>query len=558
MLGTLKRVRAANGKWHVEVCWGRVGLYIVAAIMLFWFVLTAFIFCSYKYFKGYDEITVFEAVSAPFDMKSYRQKVGEYNIKHARTLMEEQKWREAFMNLSAGVNRAPKNIMGRKLLAEFYVAMFRRPDIAMQTLEVGLFDAKNSLEYMRLYIRLLIDQCEDKRLVAVAEKLMKDPEVTDPGVRMYLTMALSAVYAMHGNYALSTKYAHTNGIDKTLPGIVRLSKNMWEAGDRQEAIDFLLNNLGVSQKRGVIYGVLVKYYSMMGDFSSARRYALLRVSEDPLSFGPKFEYITLLQKAGDDSRMKAEIETIFNQNRHDNSAMLHLANYAADNGDMALMRRIYDVALDGNFPIAPYALLMLETMIVNGSHKDAVAFSEEVLKEKPVWARKYNDTLESLRAIAYFGAGDPNMANMLISEVLKRNTCSPQVLVATARRIDNLGGLRLAHKILEHATVQYPHNQLALTRLVQMEIKMGNSTNLDKHLFRLLQMRRPPRKLVLEAMENLGSDKFIFAADRASMLREVNKLVSSKSGQTRFGDDAEISTGKVSDVKTDTSDEFGF
>ena len=75
---------------------------------------------------------------------------------------------------------------------------------------------------------------------------------------------------------------------------------------------------------------------------------------------------------------------------------------------------------------------------------------------------------------------------------------------------------------------KYPKHQLALTRLIQFEINQGNSTNLDKHIVRLLAMRRPPRELVLEARKNLSSDKFIFTKNRDKIMREIDTLVNSK------------------------------
>lgn len=70
-----------------------------------------------------------------------------------------------------------------------------------------------------------------------------------------------------------------------------------------------------------------------------------------------------------------------------------------------------------------------------------------------------------------------------------------------------------------------PRHQLALTRLVQIEIKIGNSTNLDRHLFNLLNMRRPPRELIEDARMKLVSDRFIFTGDRKKVMGEIDALM---------------------------------
>ena len=83
----------------------------------------------------------------------------------------------------------------------------------------------------------------------------------------------------------------------------------------------------------------------------------------------------------------------------------------------------------------------------------------------------------------------------------------------------------MAQKLLEDAVERFPRHQLALTRLVQLDIKQGNSTNLDKHIVRLLSMRRPPRDLVLEARKSLASDRFIFTNNREKIMKEIDTLI---------------------------------
>ena len=67
---------------------------------------------------------------------------------------------------------------------------------------------------------------------------------------------------------------------------------------------------------------------------------------------------------------------------------------------------------------------------------------------------------------------------------------------------------------------------------------MGNSTNLDKHIFKLIQMRRPPRRLIMEAKRSLESDLFIFTTDREKVMNEIDVLLKreSDSGTKVFSD----------------------
>ena len=73
---------------------------------------------------------------------------------------------------------------------------------------------------------------------------------------------------------------------------------------------------------------------------------------------------------------------------------------------------------------------------------------------------------------------------------------------------------------------------MALIRLVQNEIKIGDSTNIGKHVLRLLQMRRPPRELITDVYNNLSSDRFIFVRDRKKILDEIESLKANNSSET--------------------------
>ena len=528
-LGMLCRVRKPNGTWVLKVVWKRLLVFFFATLAALYLLLSIAIYAYYKFAIEYSDMTFTQAVCAPFDRASLRVATGDYNIAEAEKCIKERKWREAYKNLAFGVGRSPKNIKGVMLLAEFYISpIFSRPDIAVKYLEQSLVYAKNNTDYIRLYMRTLIDLSEDRRLIGVGEKLLAGGDITNNEVTAYLAMSISSVYALHGNFAKSKEFLVKYGLDKTLPGILRISKNEWEQGNREEAIKVIADNFDFAKNKEPLYALLVNYYTAMGDFEKARQYSMLRSIENPFSVEQRMEYINLQAKSGEKAAVKDAVESAFRQYAADYNAMLVIGNYAADNGDIALMRRIYENAIKNNFQIGPFCLLFLETMITNGDYKNAVAFSEDILKEKPVWIKRYDDVIACLRAVSYYATGNVNMSDILLKDVLNRGTATPRILVATARRIEKLGGTAYAQKLLENAVERFPRHQLALTRLVQLDIKQGNSTNLDKHIVRLLSMRRPPRELVLDARKNLGSDRFIFTNNREKILKEIDTLVDNK------------------------------
>ena len=143
-----------------------------------------------------------------------------------------------------------------------------------------------------------------------------------------------------------------------------------------------------------MYALLVNYYTAMGDIETARRYSVLRQAEDPFSVTQKLELIRLLEKSGDTQNLGKMLDEYFEINKANNVAMIHLANYAADKGDIKMMRKIYDNAIRQTFAPGRYCLLLLETMITNGDYAGA--------KITPSSVREY-ETAYAAHILGYVG-----------------------------------------------------------------------------------------------------------------------------------------------------------
>lgn len=528
LFGLAYRCRKPDGTWIFKFRWGRICALTISFVFLAWFALSLFIYIMFRYVKEYDEMTFAKAVVMPFNRAKHNAMVGDYNIRKAKELMQAGDGLGAIKNLHAGVGRSPGNLEGKKMLAWIY-SLRGQNDYAIQALDSGFPNARENPEYVILYVKILLEQAEDKKLVGVASKLL-EMGIKNDEARLNLAMALATVYALHGSYTKSNEIMRKYGLDKSSPGLVRMAKNLWEQGHRDEAIELLKDNLPKVRDKESVYSLLMSFYNLQKDYDTARQYAVLRAIENPFSVKQKVDYLKLLSKSGEKDKAAQQIESIFEQYKNDPKSLIYIANFAAVEGNLDLMRRIYDTALQRNYPIAPFCLLYLEAMLSMGDYKKAAKFVDDIMYEKPLWAKRYDDVLNCLRTVSYYASGNTNMAEIILQEVMKRNTVPVKALVATARRLDNLGATFLAYRLLESAVNKDPRHQLALTRLVQMDIKIGNSTNLDKNILKLLQMRRPPRELIEGAQKNLGSDRFIFAKDREKIMKEIVLLVTREGG----------------------------
>ena len=186
-------------------------------------------------------MSITQAMAFPFNRGEIVKAMGNYNIEHAKELLKEGEYREAFENLLFGVNRSRENLEGKQILAQFFISM-RKPKEAIDLLERGLPYGYNDLNYVRLYIQLLISELEDEKLINVTKNILaRNPESKQ--VQAYLAMAAASVYAMHGMYTDSRDLIMKYNLQNETPGILRLSKNEWEQGNHDEAIEIISKNI---------------------------------------------------------------------------------------------------------------------------------------------------------------------------------------------------------------------------------------------------------------------------------------------------------------------------
>lgn len=544
LLGMLYRYRKPNGTWAIGVSFSRIFLVLAIIFVVLFALKSAFIYAFYKYQRDYAEMSVTQAMAFPFNRGEIVEAMGDYNIEHAKELLKEGEYREAFENLLFGVNRSRKNLEGKQILAQFFISM-RKPKEAIDLLERGLPYGYNDLNYVRLYIQLLISELEDEKLINVTKNILaRNPESKQ--VQAYLAMAAASVYAMHGMYTDSRDLILKYNLQNETPGVLRLSKNEWEQGNHDEAIEIISQNINKMRDLDPVYALLVNYYILLGDYTKARQYCNLRIIESPTEIAPRIDYLRCVANSGDKELAQKELNKLFETHKNDEKSLLYIANYAADSGNLDLMRKIYDIAVQRNYSPSRFCLLLLETLITQKNYKEAVDFSESIINEKPSWLDRNEDVFACLRAVAYYAMGNVNMANALIREVIKRGTINPRVLVATARRFALLGEHNIAHSLYLSAVERDPKHQYALVRLIQFELDAGNSTNLNNYIFRLMNMRRPPRDMILNARKRLLSDRFIFTAERENVINAID---------ARF--DMEKASGNriFSDLPSDYEDE---
>lgn len=523
LLGLAMRQRGPSGKWRIRFLWGRIfGLFAFLIIFGYLAAMTAAFFYVRDH-KGYKDVSYWQVLTVPFNYDEFQRERGDYEIEQAKTLLKEGDYRQAYFYLRSGVAHNPTNLEGRTMLAEFALLSRRPPEDAIAILRGGVAYAINDEDYLKRYIQLLLNYQNDTEVMEVANELLeKNPS---DEVKRLLALAAATAHYYRGNFDQAEDYIREYDLDNDIEGTLLAARVSWDRGQRQAAISKLEFSIGKYRNDEPVYALLSRFYRDMDDYAKARQYAVLRNINAPLSVAPRIDLLYSLDNTDQRDRADREAEAILRQFNNDEKSLMALANYGTDSGRVDLARRIYEQALENDFDIAPFALLLVEAHITSGDYQGAISFTEELAKEKPDWMERNMPVFNSLRSVAYHGVGNKDYSDIYLNQFLKEGNVRVDTLLAVSRRFVDLGGKEQARAILVKAFEDNEENQAALSQLIELEIDLGNSAQLGDYLKTLLEMRRPSPELLQKAYRSLGSDRFIFTQDRERLLIELDTIL---------------------------------
>lgn len=526
LLGYAVQSKALNGRINIRFRWARLFVTFLLLALVGWFSLGGALYFYFKYNKGFEDVSYVKMLTLlPFGMDEHRKEMGDYHIDKGLEELRAGNYRNGFRLLRLGVGRSPGNLEGRQVVAEFYEYAIKRPDIAAQQLLLGLdVGGLEDLDYLKQTLRVLLRHQMDEEVQTLADKhLPEEPELTDKN-RVIAFGAANANY-LRGNYDKAESYLINYGLIESLEGLLLSSQISWGRGDKIAAITKMESSLSKFPKSEPLLMQLSRYNRELGNLDDARRYAILRNVSDPLSAAPRLELLYIYNTSGDEDSEKRETQRMLKQFRDDEPALQALANFAAETGNVDLARRTYEEALENEFAIDAFALLLIEAHLASDDYEGALYFAEELLKEQPDWLSERWATFHSLRAVASYGVNQPDLGEIYLQDFLDGKNNQPETFLAVARYFSDIERHPQTRKVLLTAYQANPSNQKILTELIRTELQLGYTENLNRLLPRLLQMRRPQEELLVEAYQKLGSDRFIFTPNRQSLLLELNAIL---------------------------------
>jgi len=490
-------------------------------------------------FRGKEQIRLRERAKLLTAKDSYGRSAhlyrkGEYYVSVAKAALARQDYAEFARYIGTGAQLSPANLEAQRLCADLFFA-FQRPLDAYQLLEESLVFAKQDREYFRQYVQRCFMLDQDARLIATATKHLADPEVAEE-IRADLRLAAAQAHFLRGDFADAAKLIKEHRLDQTADGYLLNCQLLWESGDRSGALAELDAALAIFPAGVRLLEMKARWLKESGEFSRAKDTLDLLSISQPGRPGPLIQSLYLLP--GEEGRVRREalIEKIITTFGGQEQTMLDLARFGNDTSDVALTARLAKLALERKFGNrVRFDLVHVECLLNAGRARETILLVDALYKqaERDQWVAETRMAFDALRTIAYFADGQTEIGSINLQKLLQHRKVPPQVLVAASRKLIAAKRYDEANEVLIQAHLQNETNQAVLMQIVRLKLDHPLiSADLETYLRRLMLNRRPSPEVLRAALRRLGSDTYLFSADRETLLRDVEaKLTGPASAQ---------------------------
>jgi tetratricopeptide (TPR) repeat protein len=518
-----REIRPGRGM-RIRILWGRVAIFLVIMGLLGWFLKSWGLYLFFRNVREFEDVSFSDMVLFPLNRTNLRIQQGSYQIDQAKQAVEREDYRRAFMLLREGVARSPQNEEGRMLLAQFYAGW--RPDLAIDLLIDGIERGLRNSDYLRLTSNLLLSQKEDEKILELTDQLLQEDLPED--VRKILAVSRLQAAIFNGRFDTAREVFESEGMDKTLDGLILGTDIYRRIGHPMEAIEVLQSALASlpADRATLVYNRLVEVYKSQEMYNQAREIALKQMIDLPLQFQPRVLLIDALSNSGMDARRDKEIESMLQEFRNEEQAMVTLAGLASNYGNVQAASRLYEIALENGFSLGVFSMALAESLVQDGQYEAAIELCNELIREDPAWMLQAEGSFNALRSLAYFGFDEEELGNLYLKNFLESKQSNVNQMVSTANLFIGLDREEQALRVLQEAYERDPRNETVLANLVEVEMAMGVFFSLDQHLKDLFTLRRPDYRMIEGIRDQLRSDRFLFTRDRVELLDGLSDILS--------------------------------
>jgi tetratricopeptide (TPR) repeat protein len=452
---------------------------------------------------------------------------GEYFISVAKAALDRGDFAEFAKYIGTGASLSPKNAEAQKLCADLYFAFGRSID-AFQILENSLEYGLNDPEIFRNYLTRCFMLDQDTRVINTAKKYLPNKKLSSV-IREDLKLAEAQANFFRGNYNEASKLIRDYTLETNPEGFLLRCQLMYELGEKTEAIKLL--NTAIKNYPGVVRLLEIKarWLKDMGNLKEARDCLDLIIISNPDNFSPYIQSLHLMTGPGNEKKRDTEIEKIVKKYGKSEQAMLELAQYGNDNFNAKLTARLLTLAEQNRFPSrTKFALTHAECLINANRPHEAILLIDELLSqiEREQWLADTKIALDALKCIAYFADDQPEIGLINLTRLLENRRVPPQLLIATGKKLIQAKRFVEANNMLIQAHLMNENNQPLLLQIVKLKIEHPEIANdLEVYIRRLMDTRRPPREVLVSALNCVSSDTYLFSNNREKLQLDIEKMI---------------------------------
>lgn len=492
-------------------------------------------------------------INAPENAENSRRehmtKIGQHFFDVAAAARKGNRNEDALAAVQIALKCAPANAEARLLFASLI-----EPKAALQTLHYGIqfLDLKTEIApaYFNRYFGALADLQQDR--IAAKQALALLGGKTEDGAPA-LPSAVRTVVANHaamalfwlGEYSAALRIIEDEKIGETQQGLILKSRCLFDLRRSREAIALLgskVNDFPAS-KRDVILSQLAHFHQYLGDLNAALETTNRRIEENPTAPQPYLHRLYLLDKLGKKEAFDEEIAAIFKTFSAQQSALISLANFSAENGNPAIAETCAALAVEKKFPPNIFVAAMIEACITAKMPERAIDTYQKISKSSPKMFDGVESASTAILAAAYTlaaeKAGDDaenrarfeSHAELLLGQFLADATLSAENYISVSALFMRIGQNETALKIAQAGLAAFPWHAQLRANVVSLRIACKQiagtrkQTPLEKEIRVLAAMRRPNPKVWSDIAQWLATTDALPQNEIAALQKIVSPLV---------------------------------
>lgn len=419
-------------------------------------------------------------------------------------------------NYKAALNSAqiaakadPKNSRARLILASLIDAC-GDSSTALRLMHAGLkfidLDAPVTPAYFSKYFELLAELQQDYVAADQAEKILKNANVPEDARRI---SALAGAFAFYnrGQYEKALALIARERLDENAQGRILKARCIFASGRRGEAAKLLADSIPQfpAEKREPFFNQLSRFYSETGDFNAVLDVAKRQLEENPDVLGPRLRRLFAYKKLGDDAAFNAELEAIFAQFSMSQTALVALANFAAEQGLPDIALRCMNTARERCYEMPLFVAAAVESLVSANRPAEAIEAYVQATGAEPKLFEEIHSVVSAVLASAYAEAAaqetDPEKSSayaaqseLLLNQFLEDKNIRPENHLAAIRHFRRIGRNDIANRIATAALKAFPWHSQIRADWISLQLALPESLarlNVPAEIRTLAEMRRP-------------------------------------------------------------------